>query len=120
MIEMTLINVLPWHLFGFFFTLLSGYFLGLGFFPLKKTFSKIERMVFSLLLSLAIIPFVLLIENIALIPLNSVNVFLTGIILSLLGVFVYFIRIQKIKIFFGKKLGLIEKQDAFPLNPLKK
>ena len=88
-----------------FALLVPGYFVGLGFFPKKGELSGMERFTLSFVLSIALVPLGLALENILLqIPINYFSVAGTMLAFIVIGFAVWKFR--------GKKSG-----DAVPLLP---
>jgi uncharacterized membrane protein len=78
---------------------LPGYFLTLAFFPKKNEIDSIERITFSLVFSIAFTPLLLLIENqVFSIPINFLSSFLTVTGIILIGLIVWMIRVQKLRV----------------------
>jgi uncharacterized membrane protein len=118
---MDLISLLPGLIALFIALFIPGYFLCLGFFPGRQEIDWLERVVFSFIFSVTFIPLLILIENRLIgIPVNTLSVYATMLLLVLLGLLFYFIRLGK--------LGLPEKVhwllpkvkgEALPLLPWK-
>ena len=120
---MALIDVIPGHAAAFLAMTIPGYFLTLAFFTPKKSVSRIERFVLSILLSISSIPLLLLLENqLLLIPINSVSVIGTIALIIIFGLIVYFMRLRKIGVpeKIEKILPEVKEEEAFPLNPFSK
>lgn len=105
-------------------SVLIGYFVSLAVFPRKTEIDLIERMLFSIVFSITLVPFLAFAENTFFqIPINFFSILLNAIFIALFSLFLYFARIGVVPVpkFFEKFFGKIEREEAmgFPL-PFKK
>lgn len=101
---------------------IPGYFLCLGFFPVKKDLSKLERIVFSFVFSIAFLPLLILFENLLLkIAIDFYSVLGSVVLLILIGLALYLLRAGFIPLpeKASRILKTVERNEAFPLLPIK-
>jgi uncharacterized membrane protein len=114
---------LAYGLIAFAFSVtIPGYFVTLAFFPSKKHVDAIERLTFSIVFSISIIPVLILLENQLLsVPINFFSIIATILIVILFSLIVYLVRSQKLSVpsQISGVLGTIPKEDVVELVPRK-
>ncbi len=89
-------TVLSFAALGFSLTI-PGYFATLGLFPKKGELSGIERFTLSFVFSIALVPLLLVLENIVLsIPINYFSVSGTLAVVIIAGALVWFLRSKQL------------------------
>jgi len=113
-------------IFGFaslaFALLVPGYFVCLGFFPAKGDIDGLERLAFSLVLSIILLPLLVLFENILLkVPIVFATVAGNIGLIILGGLLLYLVRTKKIPFpeIFYKFVPAVGDGEEFPVIPLR-
>ena len=105
-----------------FSLLVPGYFFCLGFFPQKGDIDGLERLAFSLVFSITLLPLLVLFENILLnVRIVFATVAANMALIILCSLLLYFVRTKKVPFpgLFYKFVPAVPKGEEFPVIPVK-
>ena len=104
-----------------FALLVPGYFFCLGFFPQKGDIDGLERLAFSLVFSITLLPLLVLFENILLkVQIVFATVAANMALIILCGLLLYLVRTKKVPFpgLFYRFIPAVPKGEEFPVIPL--